>query len=239
MANLTMFDSIDVAALPSNGTYFAGYVNGAWPTYPTLLGRFPHARVLSIAVDAEANAECLDVESGDAVPSQVPAWIKRQQARSVYRPVIYTSASNLNAVLYAIQAAKIPRAGVRLWSAHYGAGRHICGPGSCGYIGPDGKAVPACDGTQWTDQALGRNLDESVLLGDFFDTSPPPEPKPAEADMPGIWKQIITVTPTFAGGVIGGWTVVGIGEDGDLWTVSKQGGTWAKPERIDSIDIRA
>ena len=33
------------------------------------------------------------------------------------------------------------------------------------------------DGTQWTNAALGRNLDESVLAAEFF--GPPPAPKPA------------------------------------------------------------
>jgi len=54
---------------------------------------------------------------------------------------------------------------VRLWSAHYGFGEHICGPASC-------KLVPVeVDGTQWTNSALNRNLDQSLLLENFFTTS--------------------------------------------------------------------
>jgi len=235
---LVMYDSVDLTALPGDGLYFAGYVDGAWVTEPMLRARYPRAHILSIAVFAGDDAECLDVEPGDATAAQVPAWVARQQARGIHRPVVYTSAGNVNAVLRVLQAAGTGRSGVRIWSAHYGCGEHICGPATCGYIDPGGQVVAACDGTQWTNQALGRNLDESVLLDDFFG-APAPSPAPAEADMPGIWKQIISVTPTFAAGVIGGWTMVGIGEDGALWTVSKQGGTWTKPERIDSIDIRA
>jgi hypothetical protein len=179
---LQMYDSIDVSQLPAGAPCYAGYVNGAWPTYSAVKVRFPHAHILSIAVFASADADCLDVEPYDADPPEAPGWVRRQQARGIWRPVIYCSASVLNTVVADLSAARISRAEVRLWSAHYGVGKHICGPGTCGYIGPNGKPVPACDGTQFTSTALGRNLDESVLLGDFFD-APPPAPF-KEDDMP-------------------------------------------------------
>jgi len=232
MANLTMFDTVTVSQFPVGADAYGAYVDGSWVTWDAVKARFPHARILSIAVTAAGDAEALDVESGDATPSQAPAWVKRQQARGIHKPVIYTSASNLNEVMHALGLAGIARSQVRLWSAHYGCGKHICGPGSCGYIGPDGHTVPACDGTQWTDQSMGRNLDESVLLADFFATPAPPKP-PVEATMPGIWKQILSVTPELTG-----WTVVGIGEDGDLWTTTKTGASWSKPVRIDTVEIR-
>ena len=40
----------------------------------------------------------------------------------------------------------------------------------------------AMDGTQWTNEALGRDLDQSVLLASFFGTLPP-EPGYVEFDM--------------------------------------------------------
>ena len=55
---------------------------------------------------------------------------------------------------------------MRLWSAHYGLGEHICGPNSC-------KALSIeADGTQWTSSALGRVLDQSELQSNFFTVSP-------------------------------------------------------------------
>jgi hypothetical protein len=62
------------------------------------------------------------------------------------------------------------RAAVRLWSAHYGLGEHICGPNSCGQLSID------ADGTQWTSTAMGRNLDQSLLRTDFFGVPKPPPP---------------------------------------------------------------
>jgi hypothetical protein len=163
-----MFDSIDLAQIPAEAAAAAGYINGSWATWPTLKERLPHAHLLSITVSASADADCLDVEKGDATPGQATGWIKRQVARGVHRPVIYANASTMPGVLQALTASGISRSSVRLWSAHYD-GPHICGPASCRYPG-----VPACDGTQWTSSALGRNLDESLLLDDFFATPEPP-----------------------------------------------------------------
>jgi hypothetical protein len=69
-------------------------------------------------------------------------------------------------VLPVLSQAKIARSSVRLWSAHYGLGEHICGPSSCGALSTE------ADGTQWTSSALGRVLDESELLATFFTTDP-------------------------------------------------------------------
>jgi hypothetical protein len=71
-----------------------------------------------------------------------------------------------SAILPMLSQANIARSAVRLWSAHYGLGEHICGPSSCG-------AVPvAVDGTQWTSSALNLNLDQSLLESNFFSTDP-------------------------------------------------------------------
>ena len=50
---------------------------------------------------------------------------------------------------------------------------HLCAPGACGY------GTGQADGTQWTQTALGLNLDRSILLPDFFDMRPAPRPVPA------------------------------------------------------------
>jgi len=171
---LRMFDAVDLSQIPSGADAYAGYVDGAWPTAPTLRARFPGAHILSIAVFPDDDADCLDIEQGDATPQQAPAWVRRQQARGISRPVLYCSASVVNQVLGNLAAAGISRSEVRLWSAHYtGTSGHICGPGTCMYIDPAGRPVPPCDGTQWTSRAFGRNLDESLLCDDFFGAPAP------------------------------------------------------------------
>jgi hypothetical protein len=159
---VTMYDSVSVSQIPANAAAVAGYVGGHWPTFPELERSFPHAHKLSIAVNAAQNAECLDVESGDATNDQVVAWVRRQVARGVKRPVVYTSVSNAPAVLRTLQAASIGRPLVRLWTAHYTDTPHRCSA-KCGY----GFAGTA-DATQYTSHALGRNLDASLCSPTFF-----------------------------------------------------------------------
>lgn len=159
---ITLYDSVDVSQIPRAATAAAGYVDGDYPTFRALRERFPHARLLSITVTPSTDAACLDIETGDAGPQDAPGWVRRQRAMGAPRPCLYANASTMPAVLAALAADGIPRGIVRLWSAHYSV-CHICGPSTCAYPG-----VPECDGTQWTEHALGRNLDQSVLLDDFF-----------------------------------------------------------------------
>lgn len=166
-----MYDSITVEAIPKSATAVAGYVGGFWPTYKQLQREFGHVRLLSIAVNASENADCLDVEKGDSTPQQAPAWVRRQQARGVKRPVIYCSVSVVPAVVAALRADGLSTSAVRWWTAHYVGRPHLCGPG-CGM-----PANHIADATQWTDRALGRNLDES-LCGDNFLGPLPPVKKP-------------------------------------------------------------
>lgn len=164
---LTMYDSIDLGQIPHDAEVIAGYVSGHWPTARTIPSRFPHARMLTIAVNASHDADVLDIETGDATPAQAAAWYEQQKRRGVARPCLYASASVMQAdVVPVIRAAGISRHLVRLWSAHYTFKAHICGPATC-------RAMSiSADGTQWTDRSHGRNLDESLLADGFFGTAP-------------------------------------------------------------------
>lgn len=157
-----MFDSINLDQIPADAPAVAGYVGGNWPTYAQLAKRFPKARRLSIAVASSQDAECLDVEPGDATNDTAPRWVQRQLARGVKKPVVYTSASNVKALLASLAVHGIQRSEIRLWTAHYTFHPHVCGP-QCGF----GIATTA-DATQWTDKALGRNLDQSLCARSFW-----------------------------------------------------------------------
>lgn len=159
---ITMYDSVDLSQIPSNAQAVAGYVGGHWPTYSQLAGKFPQAHRLSIAVQASEDAECLDVEKGDAQIADAPAWVKRQMKRGVKRPVVYTSVSQAQPLLNYLAAYGIHWSQVRLWTAHYTFTPHRCDK-ACGF-GFTGRA----DATQFSDHALGRNLDSSLCSPDFF-----------------------------------------------------------------------
>ena len=158
---VTMYDSVSVGLIPPNAEAVAGYVGGYWTTFPELRGRFPHAQLVSIAVNASEDAECFDVENGDATPADAPAWFRRQTARGVKRPCLYTSLSNVNVLVRILESAGIHRNEYRLWVAHYTGRPHFCGPSE--------GLVTNADACQYYDRALGRNLDVSICEDTFFD----------------------------------------------------------------------
>src|SRR5947209_4017262 len=87
--DLTMYDSVDLTQIPADARYVAGYVNGQWPTYAAAVKRWPRARVMSISISAGHDAECLDVEQGDAQPDEAAVWVFRQLVRGAKRPCLY------------------------------------------------------------------------------------------------------------------------------------------------------
>lgn len=162
--SIIMYDSVDLSQVPANAPAVAAYVDGRFANVPEARKRFPQAHILTIAVFAKDDADCLDIETGDATPAQAAGWVARQFARGVKRPCLYASAGTMQVILESVNAAGISRDTLRLWSAHYTMRSHICGPHSCKEMTQD------ADGTQWTDRALDRNLDQSLLNDGFFGT---------------------------------------------------------------------
>lgn len=163
-----MYDSVQNDQFPPGAQAYAAYVDGSvgdQPNYAFIVDTFPDAYHLSIALFASNNADALDVEAGASAPSDIPAWYATQIQRGIQRPCVYASVSTMaDSILPTLSQANIARDTVRLWSAHYGLGEHVCGPDSCGAISIE------LDGTQWTSSALGLNLDQSQLQDDFFTT---------------------------------------------------------------------
>lgn len=157
-----MFDAVTVSHIPRSAEAVAGYVAGNWPTYPVLVHAFPHAKKLSIAVQAYQAADCLDIEPGDATTEQAAQWFRQQVQRGVKRPVFYTSLTNAAGLVAKLTLAHISRTSYRLWIAHYTDRPHICNA-RCG-LGFTGIA----DATQWTSSYKGLNLDASLCSPDFF-----------------------------------------------------------------------
>lgn len=177
---LRMLDSIYAANLPYGADAYLGYPDGSWPDWAAIVAKFPGKHVLSLTVYPGVAADGCDCENGDLTIGQAAAFAQWRLDAGAYRPVIYCGAANSQPVLAALRGLGIGRAKIRLLSAHYGAGRHICGPGTCGY--------PQADGTQWRDNAPGLNgslIDESLLLPWFFDGPPKPKPAPVAALLSG------------------------------------------------------
>lgn len=167
MSDLQMFDTVTVSTVPHDPYAVAGYTSGWWPTYLPLVAAFPHAQHLSIAVNVAHDADALDCETGDASPPEVPAWVQRQLARGVHRPIVYASLSVIPTVQAYLRNAGIQRGQYRIWVAHYNYRPHRCMPGE-GFGFED-----VAEATQWTDRANNSNLDESQIVEDFFAPPPP------------------------------------------------------------------
>jgi hypothetical protein len=155
----TMFDGVTVADLPSGYSFYAGYWNGSFANLTALRQTFPHATVVTITPDGAQGAMYIDVEPGDAVNSQIAAFVKAGGTG------FYTAGSNLQAAIDACTAAGLSRSDYKIWSAHW-IGNHICAPGTCGY--------PQADGTQYQSTA---GWDESAITlpGFLGNSTPVPE----------------------------------------------------------------
>ena len=217
---LRMLDSIYAGNLPAGADAYLGYVDGNWADFQAEVAKFPHAHVLSMAVFPRDDAAGCDREPGDLALGDIAVWVKRQIAHGAWRPVVYASVSGMDFCIQALRVAGVALPAVRLLTAHYGAGKHICGPATCKLV------TVAVDGTQWRDNAPGVGgslVDESVLRDDFFGAHPapkPPSPPPPPAkgtivpSVPGTWKYPPVLTLTAAG-----FTLTGIGENLGFYTV--------------------
>jgi hypothetical protein len=110
----------------------------------------------------------VDCESEDTSPEGAAQWVEYRLSAGYVRPVVYASISKMSAIIDALAAVDVAREEVRLLSAHYGLGEHVCGPDSCKYEG----IATEMDGTQWTDAASGAIhslIDASTLKPDFFE----------------------------------------------------------------------
>jgi hypothetical protein len=113
----TLYDSITATDIPTGAQMVAGYVNGTFQWSDADWARFPNATKVRIATRAWINdGHVLDVETGDAVPGQAPAWVEMRRAAGV-DPTVYCNASTQVAVQAAFNAAGVPQP--HYWIAHY------------------------------------------------------------------------------------------------------------------------
>ena len=87
----TMYDSITPGNVPLWAQMVAGYVDGRYRWSEADWARFPGAVHVPIAVFASTNdGVVLDVENGNATPSQAPGWVDRRRRAGV-DPSVYCS----------------------------------------------------------------------------------------------------------------------------------------------------
>lgn len=107
-SQLHFYDSANPLNVPS-GVYAGVYVNGfAWPE--SQVRRM--ARVFRISVHREAfwakYARCLDIESGAALPVDLPPFIRERMAHGFPDSTAYVNRSNWRQAWEIVKAAKLP-----------------------------------------------------------------------------------------------------------------------------------
>jgi hypothetical protein len=115
-----MFDGIFPDEVPAGADLYAGYDDGEWDDAAELATRFHGKIVVRVTVAAGDNAgNVLDVENGDASPSQAVGWVQRRRASGAV-PTVYCSVSSWPAVRSAFQTQRV--AEPYYWVADYSLG---------------------------------------------------------------------------------------------------------------------
>jgi hypothetical protein len=179
-------DSVNVnvlKTLPFVPDVVGGYDNGNWPNEPNVAALFPGVYMIDYTVYLANLGNAADDEPGDLANSSLVLWMKERLAAGVWKPIVYTSQSNVVAIVNLLAANGIARSSYRIHSAHYlwpgtmfpgmEVGQHICGPTTC-------KLSVQCDGTQWTDHPA-LDWDESLFLSSFVPSAPVVTPPPPVA----------------------------------------------------------
>lgn len=182
----TLYDAVDVAAIPKDAQIVAGYVDGNWPTFDELVAALPDAQHVSITVTGKPGAMVADCETGDLSPRTAAGWAKSEIAAG-RRPCIYYSRSAAGEVSAALQNDGIALGEVDYWVADWTGAAHV---------------VPGSVATQWADPPKsGGNYDISETVDTWpivtvpvppsapAPTPPAPTPAPSGGFMPPTVKQ--------------------------------------------------
>ena len=164
-----MYDSVTARDIPANAQMVAGYVDGLYRWSQADWDRFPQAVKVRIAVLASTDdGHVLDVETGDATPTEYPAWAKRRIAAGTY-PTVYCNRSNLGAVLDAVDGAGLH--GITgIWLADWTDVPHL---------------VAGTSATQYDHPPHSGGHYDLSLVADHWPGVDPPPPLPRPGPGPG------------------------------------------------------
>lgn len=161
----TLYDSVTIADIPTDAKLVAGYVDGFYATYNTLVTAFPGATHVSITVAGKPGARVADCETGDLTPEQAAGWAA-DEIRSGRRPTIYANTDTWPSVTRELAKIGVSLGALDWWAAEWD------GKGSETDI-PEGAVAKQYSSTSTP------NLDTSVTNGHWpNEVAPIPEPDP-------------------------------------------------------------
>lgn len=150
------YDDVALSLIPPTAQIIWVYRDGRFANEQQARRAFPHAEIKTLTTQGEAGTDGADCEPGDLSPQREAAWARGEIHAGRPHPWLYANRDQMPAVIKACNAIGVHRDEVLIWSAHYTGKEHICGPSTCG-------ADFQANGTQFTDRAEGRSLDESVF----------------------------------------------------------------------------
>lgn len=154
----TIYDAVDVSAIPSSATTILAYIDGNYVTYPAVRSRFPNARILTVTTNGKNHADICDVESHDATPDIAAAGVRAGLYPTVYsdtstKPALDSALSGLTWQWYAADPTGVP------------------------HLVPDSVATQYA----WPGFGSPGNYDISTTNG-TYPSPPPPIPAPTPGD---------------------------------------------------------
>lgn len=199
-----MADSVNPASLPDGFDVYGCYDDGAYNNAAAVKARFPGKTVLVFTVFPQDNeGDCLDVEQGDASPTDAPGWIVRRRSAGHGGPLVYCSESLLPTVKQCFVSAGVAEPGY-IVAAYPGEGPVI-------------PNEPNVVGHQWIDHGP---YDESVIA-DYLPGIDPSVQIPSGPQMLAAGQQL-----TEGQAIVNGqyWTV--LQSDGNLVTYRGSTAIW-------------
>ena len=166
-----MRDSVTPGDITITGAQlFAGYVNGANSQWPgSAWGAFPAGSIVTIDVNGErADADVLDVETGDASVTTAVDWVRKKRSLypNAFLPVLYANRSTLTPLFNALEAAGLHVAhDFKIWIATLdGTTKTV--PDMTGVVAVQWKPAASTSGAG--------HYDESVVYDDTWKPALPP-----------------------------------------------------------------
>ena len=117
MTTLTGQDSVSPLGMQAGKDVYAGYGRGTFTNISSVEADFPGKKYVSISPYVTTGVDCLDIETGDAVPSDAPAFVHSWVRVNTTKPLLYANGSTMPYVENALNAAGIPRVNYGLWVA--------------------------------------------------------------------------------------------------------------------------
>ena len=112
----TMYDSVDMGAIPGNAAMVAYYTDGVYANEAAARTRFPEAILVGISAIGTNTGTVGDCEPGCMTEAQLVSWVAMRRAAGV-DPTAYINQSNWGTVSSAFRSRGVPEP--HYWVARY------------------------------------------------------------------------------------------------------------------------